>query len=149
MLNSKRGISPLIASVILVTFVLFVGVIVVFWGRNFITEKAEKEGVLAEKQLKCENINLEIKSIDNSNKNIVLTNTGNEIIDGFILKVTSGGSGAEKIIQKVEPLKTVTITYSFNLGNNAKIDLIPSLKPEGNNAPIVPCSNKHKLIKVE
>src|SRR3989344_331343 len=139
----KKGISPLIATILLIGFVVVIGGIVIFWGRNFIKEKAEKEGVLAEEQLKCENIDIEIKGIDKITKNIIIENKGNDIIDGFILRVVSGGSGAEKILQKLEPLKIINIGYSFSLSENAKIDLIPSLKPEGTNAPLVPCSNKH------
>ena len=148
-LTNKKGISPLIASILLVAFVILIGSIVIFWGRSFIKERAQKEGELAEKQLKCENIEIEIKNAKKIERNIELENKGNLAIDGFILRVISGGSGSEKIIQKVDPLKPAPITYSFSLGEDAKIDLIPALKPEGSNAPLVPCSNKHKVIKIE
>ncbi|MEK6878981.1 MAG: archaellin/type IV pilin N-terminal domain-containing protein, partial [Nanoarchaeota archaeon] len=145
-----RGISPLIATVLLIGFTVVVGTMVIIWGRNFVKEKAEKEGVLAEKQLKCENVEIDIKSVDKVNNNIVIENKGNEIINGFILRVVSGGSGAQKILQDMDALKTSTLTYSFTgLQDDAKIDLIPGLKPEGVNAPLVPCSNKHKIIKIE
>ncbi len=145
----KRGISPLIATVLLIGFTVAIAAIVIFWSRNFVKEKAEKEGALSEKKLKCENVEIDIKSIDKLNKNIVIENKGNEDIDGFILRVVSGGVGSDKITLKLEALKTATITYSFDLETNSKIDLIPALKPEGTNAPLVPCSNKHKVIKTE
>ena len=148
-MKNKRGISPLIASVLLVGFIIMIGSIVIFWGRGFIKERAQKEGELAEKQLKCENIEIEIRSTNKIERNIEIENKGNTAIDGFILRVTSGGSGSEKIIQKVEPLKISTITYSFSLGEDARIDFIPALRPEGTNAPLVPCSNKHKVVKIE
>ena len=90
-----------------------------------------------------------IKSINKNERSIQLENKGSIAIDGFILRVVSGGSGSEKIIQKVELLKTATLTYSFSLASDARVDLIPSLIPEGINAPLVPCSNKHKVVKIE
>ena len=145
----KKGISPLIATVLLIGFVVAVGTIVIFWGRNFVKERADKEGVLAEKQLRCENVEIDIKSVDKVNNQIVIENKANEAIDGFILRVVSDGSGAQKIMQKLDGLKTAGITYSLTLGANPKVDLVPGLKPEGTGAPLVPCSNKHKIIKIE
>ena len=146
----KRGISPLIATVLLIGFTVAVAAIVIFWSKNFIKEKAEKEGALSEKRLKCENVEIDVQSINTAKREIVIENKGNEALDGFIMRVVSGGTGADKVIQKVESSKSFTITYSFEgLTSSAKIDLIPALKPEGTNAPLVPCSNKHKVVKVE
>ena len=149
--RSKKGISPLIATVLLIGFTVAVAAVIIIWSRNFVKEKAEKEGVLSEKRLQCENVEIDVQSINKNNREIVVENKGNEVLDGFILRVVSGGVGADKIIQKIEAAKTVTIKTSLfeGLGSNAKIDLIPALKPEGTNAPLVPCSNKHKVIKVE
>ena len=151
MLNyNKRGISPLIATVLLIGFTVAVAAVVIFWSRNFVKEKADKEGALSEKRLECENVEIDVQSIDKVNRKISIDNKGNEAIDGFIMRVVSGGVGAEKVIQKIGESNSAAITYSFEgLSSNAKIDLIPALKPEGTNAPLVPCSNKHKVIKVE
>ena len=146
---TKRGISPLIATVLLIGFVVVAGSVVIFWSRGFIKEKAAKEGALAQKQLECENINIEIKSVSRFSRSIVLENKGNKNIDGFILRVVEGGSGAEKIYQKVKALEQDTIIYPFSLNRKAKVDLIPALRPEGAGAPFVPCSNKNKVILIE
>ncbi len=145
----KKGISPLIATVLLIGFVVMAGSIVIFWSRGFIQEKAAKEGALAQKQLECENIIIDIKSVERPTRSIVLENKGNKHIDGFILRVVEGGGGAEKIYQKVSALSQDTIIYPFSLERNAKIDLIPALRPDGAGAPFVPCSNKNKVIIVE
>jgi len=140
---NKKGISPLIATILLVGFVVVIGAVVIIWGRNFIKERAEKEGSLAEKQLECENIEIDIK--DAGPGFITVENNGNNKIDAFILRVVSDGSGATKIENKVEPLNVYTINHGLS---GSRIDLIPALKPEGINAPLIPCSSKHKIIKI-
>ena len=145
----KKGISPLIASVLLIGFVVAVGSIVIFWGRGFIKEKAAKEGALSQKQLECENVIWEIKDVQRTGRIIKIENKGNKQIDGFIMRVVEGGTGAEKVNQKVDALKQDTISYSFSLGQNAKIYVIPALRPDGAGAPFVPCSGKNKVVIVE
>ncbi|MBI2671600.1 hypothetical protein HYX16_01570 [Candidatus Woesearchaeota archaeon] len=140
---NKKGISPLIATILLVGFVVVIGALVILWSRNFITEKAEKEGALAEKQLECENIGIDIK--DAGSGFITVENNGNNKIDAFILRVVSDGSGATKVESEVKPLSIYTINHGLS---GSKIDLIPALKPEGTNAPLVPCSSKHKIVKI-
>ena len=146
---TKRGISPLIATVLLIGFVVMAGGVVIFWSRGFIKEKAAKEGALAQKQLECENIIIEIKSVSRATRSIVLENKGNKDIDGFILRTVEGGGGAEKIYQRVKALEQDTVVYPFSLERNAKVDLIPALRPEGVGAPFVPCSGKNKVILVD
>ncbi|MEK6937208.1 MAG: archaellin/type IV pilin N-terminal domain-containing protein [Nanoarchaeota archaeon] len=145
----KKGISPLIASVLLIGFVVAVGATVIFWGRGFIKEKAAKEGALAQKQLECENVLWEVKDINRNSRIISIENKGNNKIDGFIMRVVEGGEGAEKINQRVDPLSQDSVVYPFSLARKAKIDIIPSLRPEGAGAPLVPCSGKNKVVIVE
>ena len=108
-MTNKRGISPLIASVLLVAFVILIGSIVIFWGRSFIKERAQKEGELAEKQLKCENVEIEIKNAKKIERNIEIENKGNTAIDGFILRVVSGGTSPDfsSIKDAVDSIPTV------------------------------------------
>ncbi len=147
----KKGISPLIASVLLIGFVVAVGSTVIFWGRGFIKEKAAKEGALAQKQLECENVLWDVKDVERtrSGGKIKIENKGNKQIDGFIMRVVEGGTGAEKINQKVEALKQDSVSYPFSLASKAKIDVIPALRPDGSGAPLVPCSGKNKVVIVE
>ena len=147
---NKKGVSPLIATILLILFVVFVASIVIFWGRTFVKERADKEGVLAEKKLKCESIEFNVKSYDKAKKEIIVENIGADSIDGFVMRVVSGGEGADQVIQRIDSLKTASlVSQKLSLGTNAKVDLIPALRPEGINAPLVPCSNKHKVVKLE
>ncbi|MDP7623305.1 MAG: hypothetical protein QF436_04300, partial [Candidatus Woesearchaeota archaeon] len=55
--SNKRGVSPLIATVLLISFAVALGSVVLNWGRNIDISKPGD---------KCAGINIEIRNIDAS-----------------------------------------------------------------------------------
>lgn len=51
--NSKKGVSPLIATVLLIAFSVALGAVVMNWGRGFISEKTDDVEKTTDVQLKC------------------------------------------------------------------------------------------------
>lgn len=129
--GNKKGISPLIATVLLIGFVVAVAAVVMLWGKGFVKERAEKEGALSQAQLECNLIEIEI------NDDLSVTNIGSRTIDGFIIR--NGG-----VDKKYEPLKVME-TRDFGLSSGDEI--IPCVRPEGSGAPLVPCSGKAKKLR--
>ena len=84
----KKGISPLIATVLLVSFVVILSGVVMFWGRQYVTELMEKRGEVSIAKLECESVKIEIISV--SGGEITIRNTGPVKLAGFILKYMGG-----------------------------------------------------------
>ncbi len=137
--RGKKGISPLIATVLLIGFVVAVAAVVMLWGKGFVKERAEKEGALSQAQLECNLIEIEIEEVSEVYK---VTNIGSRTIDGFIIRT---GSGVIKKPSLLEVGNSITEIDSYTLRKGDEI--IPCVKPEGAGAPLVPCSDKAKKLR--
>ena len=151
----KRGISPLIATVILVGFVIAIAAVIFFWGKSYIVETAQKEGALSELKLKCNGVKFEVLSDANTigSGNIELENKGNVEISGFNIRSESVGGAVPLEFSDGKPAKLAQFeTQMFSLGTaisgSREFDIIPMLKPEGRGAQSIPCSDKIKKISI-
>jgi len=97
-LSNKRGVSPLIATILLISFAVALGAVVMNWGRNL---DISKPGDI------CSGISIKIRDIDNSQVcyindgdnayiNFIIDNNGNKNIDGLGVWVT--GEKGTKLI---------------------------------------------------
>lgn len=136
---NKKGISPLIATVLLVSFVVVLSLVIFFWGKQFVSELIEKRGDVAAIKLECENIELEVVNVVGNNLN--LRNMGTKRISGFTLRYIDTDN-TQEVNDILEPSSDLTLT----LDNLGKIDVIPMLRPLSVGAPSIPCSSKHKMI---
>jgi flagellin-like protein len=53
----KKGVSPVIATVLLVSIVIILGVIIFLWARGFVEESAQKGGRAVD--MSCDDVNFE------------------------------------------------------------------------------------------
>jgi flagellin-like protein len=58
-LNNKRGISPLIATVLLIAFAVALGAVVMNWGKNYVQKTAVGAQQSGQAKQKCTNTNLD------------------------------------------------------------------------------------------
>ncbi len=123
--RGKKAISPLIATVLLIGFVVAIGAVVMIWGKGFITERAQKEGALSQAQLDCNLVEIDLEGD-------YIINVGSITIGGFIIR----GNGVSKDYEKLEIMGSRY--YSLDHGD----EIIPCIQPEGAGAPLVPCSGK-------
>ncbi len=93
--SSEKGISPLIASVILIAFVIAVASIVA----TFFTEIAEDwgEGLGEEDPIGMVFTDVEIVDVNTTDDNIVVRNTGRSEIQGFVVNIYNGGVLSEEL----------------------------------------------------
>lgn len=127
----KRGISPLIATILLIGFAIAIAAVVFTWGRGYVTETAEKEGSLSQAQLECNQVEIEI------NEDNTITNIGSRAIDGLIIR-KDGVPSEDENYKKVLPVGQTTSYFVEGSGT----EIIPGVKPEGGGAPLIPCSDK-------
>ena len=137
--------SQQVATVLLVTFVVVLAIIVFLWGKNYIQEKAEKHGKLAEKQLECENIGLEVVNAYQQGDNILITlkNTKDKVIGKFVFRVIGNEVEIMESYDKLDSLSIKQYQLAFQeeiIGSPSKVDIIPWLSII--RGYYVPCSKK-------
>jgi flagellin-like protein len=155
MKSKKRGISPLIATVLLIGFVIALLLIVFLWGKNYIEELAAKRGALAEKQQECQLVGFNVKSVSPPAGNqvtLIIENTKDKAIDKFVFRGLTDGDNSDVVenFEKLGPLEIKSYDITFGMGFGAggikKIDTIPALKAGKNK--YVPCSDAHLTVKL-
>ena len=141
---NKKGVSEQIATVLLIGFVIALLAFVILWGKNYIQEKAEKQGKLAEKQFECENIQFEVVNSYKQGDEIVVTlkNTKNKAIEKLTFRAGIQGF-ASNSFDKLDSLsvRQYIVKPNENIANVNSIDIIPWLKVA--KGYYVPCSAKH------
>ncbi len=133
----KKGISPLVATVLLVGFTISLIVIILLWGRAYYEEKDQKEGKISELEADCATaVLLEIKSVSVDQFKLImnLNNNGNRDIDGLSVVIkgqqnqdTIPLQGPQYKIKKLET-KTIEANYTLNVGAPVEVKIVPSLK---------------------
>lgn len=87
----KKGLSPIIASVLLILLVLVLASIVFIWARGFVGEQIEKFGAPIEES--CDGISFEVAKIGN---NLEVLNKGGVDIRHLDVRMTKGGTSITK-----------------------------------------------------
>ncbi len=87
---NKKGLSPVIASVLLVSLVVILAGIIFLWAQGFISEQIEKFDKPIE--FVCQDVDYQAILIDDSGRDVLeVVNRGNIPISAFEIKVSSGG----------------------------------------------------------
>jgi len=138
--SSKKGVSPLIATVLLIAFAVALGSVVMNWGLNLDLGKSADS---------CRNVEIKIRNIDvaevcfggfgpNGYINFIIDNTGLIDISGLAIWIV-GEKGTRLfdldniLIEKgsLYDKKDKEISYDFSaFGNIKQVQFIPKIKPE-------------------
>lgn len=87
---NKKGISPVIATVLLITIALILAVIIFLWARNFIGEKVQKFGEPIENS--CSEISFDADvSLSDGNLALDVVNKGNIPLYGIEVRMKEDG----------------------------------------------------------
>jgi flagellin-like protein len=104
----KRGLSPVIASVLLIALVLVLAAIIFLWARGFISEQIEKFGKPIEEL--CGDVSFDLELVDaTGGYDLEVVNRGNVPIYNFDIKEIKGGNSD---IQKFK--------FSVNVGKSVR-----------------------------
>src|SRR3989344_4813050 len=138
MIRSKKGVSPLIATILLIAFAVALGSVVMNWGLNLNLGKSSDI---------CRNVEIKIRSIDvaevcfggfgpNGYINFIVDNTGSTDINGMAIWII-GEKGTrlfdvDNIMLKKSSLynkKDKEVSYDFTkFGNIKHVQFIPKIK---------------------
>ena len=141
---NKKGISPLIATVLLIGFVIAIILIVLLWGKNYIEELAQKRGALAEKQQECTKVDLTIAKAcwRGTTAEVAIRNKASIPVHKFVFRaVGKVGEPVEKN-EKLGSLETkaYNLEFSSEIGKINTMDIIPYLKVAFGR--YIPCSKQ-------
>jgi len=125
MIKKRKGVSPVVATVLLVVLALILAVIIFFWARSFIGEKIEKQGRAVE--LSCDEVKFKAEAISDT---LYIENIGNIPLNGVEIRKKSI---LGKIVQ-VETFSKKTITA----GETDEVDLDPASIGVGDDIIVVP-----------
>ncbi|MBI2654658.1 hypothetical protein HYX02_07695 [Candidatus Woesearchaeota archaeon] len=138
--RSKKGVSPLIATILLIAFAVALGSVVMNWGLSLNLGKSTD---------KCRNVEIKIRNIDvaeicyggfgtNGYINFIIDNVGAADINGLAIWIV-GDKGTrlfdiDDILIKKGTLydkKDKEVGYDFTkYGNIKQVQFIPKIKPE-------------------
>lgn len=135
--QSKRGVSPLIATILLIAFAVALGSVIMNWGLNLSAQNSDDP---------CQRIRLELKPIGNAEAcygntgtqgyvNFILENTGTSDISGVSIWLT-GQKKTELVDIVVSIPRKATFertnketSFDFNaVGNINQIQFIPKVQ---------------------
>lgn len=129
-MEDKRGISPVIATVLLIAMVIVIGLIIFLWFSTFIEDEGTKFG--RNIKLVCEDVGFDASY---SGGKLSIKNTGNVPIFEMKIKISSAGSHETKDLKDLSSNwpelglnQGKTFEESVNIGADTdKIILIPVL----------------------
>ncbi|MDP2907384.1 MAG: hypothetical protein Q8O03_05580 [Nanoarchaeota archaeon] len=148
----KKGISPLIATVLLIGLTISIALLAILWGKNYIEELAEKRGLLAEKQQQCNNV--EITSVKaectGGNCTIALKNKRETKINKLVFRITGqekgGASESSEALNALEVKQYNPQFIEDEIRDAKSIDVIPHLRVAPGH--YIPCSQQSIKVKV-
>ena len=138
--RAKKGVSPLIATILLIAFAVALGSVVMNWGLNLDLGKTPD---------KCRGVEAKIRNIEGSEIcyggfgqsgyiNFIIDNVGEKDVNGFAIWII-GDKGTrlfdlDNILIKKNSLfekKGKDVTYDFTtFGNIKKVQFVPKIKSE-------------------
>lgn len=136
---NKRGVSPVIATVLLILIVIVLAAIIFLWARGFVSESVEKNGRAVE--LSCENVNFQAEDFACPGSTCVIdvVNRGNIPIYGFDVKIRKTG---ETLVEN-RPGRTVGLggSISIDIGNDVdlgnEVNVVPMILGETDGGKVV------------
>jgi flagellin-like protein len=131
--RNKRGISPLIATVLLIAFAVSIGTMIMNWGKDVIANVGD-----------CNDVKLDVQTINgkplfcydtlNNKINVMIKNTGGVDIKELRLSVTAADFSHEEKIIDDSALKSgaiITKNIDFIKSGTFKVEIVPYIVSGG------------------
>ena len=141
-LESKRALSPVIATVLLIALVAIIAIIIFIWAASWVGESLRKQNAPIDQ--KCREVSLDLY-YDGST--LEITNNGNVPIYAFDLKLYDGGKvDVERIDDQLSAGSSLNYPVSERYD---KIQIIPNLLAEAESSKkVYPCKDNSFEVKL-
>ena len=144
MSKSKKGISPLIATVLILGLTVVLAALVAMWSTQFTKDTTKSVTESAEIQTRCaRDVRLDIKSACNAGGGIykiVLENNGNQAIFGLKVRLFQNDNTVDSKSVNPNPnplpafgVQQITIPATTILAAVKRIEILPSIAISANN----------------
>jgi flagellin-like protein len=142
LITTKKGISPLIATVLIIGMVVSASAIVFLWAKEFQKQLIEKEGAASLSALSCAtDIAIDALRHDTSTNTITVENKGRGKIDGFRIFVDDSFTDDSR---QLNPGDIDDLSHSASPGE--KVTIIPKIKVA--KGIYQPCTEQKIIYKV-
>jgi len=115
---SKRGISPLIAAVLLIAFTITVAAILATWAQTFGRERLKSAGERGSKAIECSNLQISVSGASWKNERVqaIVWNRGQDNITHFKLVIyNKTNSTVPNVYKPPNSNKTIGTSEFINL----------------------------------
>ncbi|MBI4140133.1 hypothetical protein HY483_04190 [Candidatus Woesearchaeota archaeon] len=146
---NKKGLSPLLATIILIVVSVGLGAVVMSWGENYIEQQAKFVQASGKSELAlCEGVSIKIVSTSAGQKScrgqdfieVFVENPTGKPVDGFYYNIIGEDTSSQKIQQSISRGEVKKITIQTTL---KKIELVKL-------TPVIGSTNcAEKSIKIE
>lgn len=130
---NKRGISPLIASILLIVFVLVIAVLVMSWTRKGVETQMAAGEIQSTLVAECAKTTIDLSNVDRDKLDskkyyLIVNNIGSTAITK--LQVVAKGASGTQIAESATTLskgesKSVSVTFTGDPGVPQSVEVIP------------------------
>jgi len=119
MAKTKKAVSPVVATVLLIAIVVIIALLIFIWASNFFSESGKKMGKSAEQA--CSEVNIEAVLDENI---LSVINNGNIPVYSLNIEKTAEGSVEVEKLDQINLIQGSAITQDIGTGYS-KIELVP------------------------
>ncbi|RMD45282.1 hypothetical protein D6829_02700 [Candidatus Pacearchaeota archaeon] len=141
----RKALSPVLATVFLVLFVMILGVIIYLWAQGFLEEHLEKFGRPIDSL--CSEIKFDAKKVAGQKNQIEITNRGNIDIFKFSIKIEKDGDTKFEDFEYSAPARGSARGDFGIIGKKATIYPV-IIGKSGSKNKIYTCINNGKTINL-
>jgi len=150
MKKRKKGVSPIVSTVLLIMIVVILAIIILLWSKGFIQEAILKEigGTKKNVEQWCGDVEIN-PIIDETSGDFGFMNKGNVPIKAFKIKTKSADSGSTNInkeVTSINPGFSIIVT-GYNYNDYEEVEVIPILlgKTKRGDTEEFECPEKYSL----
>ncbi|MCX6711503.1 MAG: hypothetical protein NT139_00490 [Candidatus Woesearchaeota archaeon] len=136
---NKKGISPLIATVLLIGFTVALAAVIMTWGGGFVRDMTRNTEQSTQSALKCTQLDFKIQRA--SCTGLTIENKGSVDIKSFVFRVYDTSGAVTTPIPATNYYLAIQMvkTYSFTIPSGSqKVETIASVAGDSNES--IPCS---------
>ncbi|MEK6839692.1 MAG: archaellin/type IV pilin N-terminal domain-containing protein [Nanoarchaeota archaeon] len=129
-ITNKKGISPLIATVLLIGFTVALAAVLMTWGLDYIRGTTDKVGDQTDQYLLCSDLAFEIANVDCATDDVIIQNNGNIDIAGVIIRPFVGTDAS--VVRGPGMSAFANAHYPVTLAGVTKVEAIAEIRGSGN-----------------
>src|SRR3989344_2681135 len=152
-MKNKRGISPLIATVLIIGFTVALAAVVMTWGNTFVRETTDSTREATQNALLCANLNFLIDNYGCTGdplvlNTITLANNGEKVLQEVVLRGTKQDNTVvtETLTTNLASFGVQTYTVPVSLQNAVKIEAIAKVQTD--TGEVITCADAKRTKNI-